>query len=91
MEQLMQYLVEFSPAITAVVGIIVALITGMRKLKDHSGKVLKEVQESQAKIVEINKQMVEENVKLRQENEELRTALAKILAKLEHVHFIDNK
>lgn len=86
MEQVMQYLIEFSPAITSVISILVAMVVGFKKIKGHNDKTLNEVKDTEAKIVEINAQMVVENQKLRNENAELKEALNDIIRKINHVH-----
>ena len=91
MEQVMQYIIELSPAITAVIGILVSLIVGIRKIKDHTGKVLNDVQETNRQILERHEQLVEDNAELRRENEELKLQMSRLLARLEHVHFVEPK
>ena len=86
MEQVMQYLIEFSPAITAVIGILVSLIVGIKKIKGHNDKTLEEVKAAEAKIVDLNAQILEENEKLRNENQQLQNKLDGIIAHINHIH-----
>ena len=91
MEQVMQYLVEFSPAITAVISVLVAMVVGIKKIKGHNDNAIKELRETEQRIVIINEQRIQENEELRRENAELKADLRKLMAKLEHIHFIDKK
>lgn len=91
MEQVMQYLIEFSPAITAVVSVLVTIIVGIKKIKGHNDKALQELREAEQRIVIINEQRIQENEDLRRENAELKADIRKLMAKLEHVHIIDKK
>ena len=87
MEQVMQYIIEFSPAITSVIGIIVALIVGIKKIKNSNDKTLDEVKTSNAKILALYVEEKEKREEVQRENSELKRDLRKIMAKLNHVHF----
>lgn len=90
-----------APAITAVIGIIVALGVGIGNIKRankdtvESAKqahrdTIEEVRKQNAEIIENVAQIAKNNEKLKQENEELKGILRKVMAKLNHVH-IDDK
>ena len=87
MEQLMQYLIEFSPAITSFVGILVSLIVGIKKIKAHNKDTLDEIKTANAKIIALYQEEVEKREEVQRENNELKRDLRKIMAKLDHVHF----
>ena len=87
MEQVMQYIIEFSPAITSVIGIIVALIVGIKRIKNNNDKTLDEVKTSNAKILALYVEEKEKREEVQRENSELKRDLRKIMAKLNHVHF----
>ena len=89
MEQVMQYLVEFSPAITAVISVLVAMVVGIKKIKGHNDKAIKELREAEQRIVIINEQRNEDLEELRRENAELKADLRKMMAKLNHVKIKD--
>lgn len=91
MEQVMQYIIEFSPAITAFIGIVVSLIVGIKKIKAHNNETLSEIKDSNAKIIELYQKEVEKRQEVQRENEEIKKDLRKMMAKLNHVHFIDDK
>ena len=87
MEQVISYIIEFSPAITSVIGIIVALIVGIKKIKNSNDKTLDEVKTSNAKILALYVEEKEKREEVQRENSELKRDLRKIMAKLNHVHF----
>ena len=89
MEQVMQYIMEFSPAITAMISVIVAIVVGFKKIKGHNDKAINELREAEQRIIVINEQRNEDLESLRRENAELKADLRKVMAKLEHVHIKD--
>jgi len=89
MEQVMQYIMEFSPAITAMISVIVAIIVGFKKIKGHNDQTLKDLKDAEQRIIVINEQRNEDLESLRRENAELKADLRKVMAKLEHVHIKD--
>ena len=89
MEQVMQYIMEFSPAITAMISVIVAIIVGFKKIKGHNDKTLTDLKDTEQRIILINAQRNEELEDLKRENAELKADLRKVMAKLEHVHIKD--
>ena len=89
MEQVMQYIIEFSPAITAFIGIVVSLVVGIKKIKAHNNETLDEIKSANAKIIELYQQEVEKRQEVQRENEEIKKDLRKMMAKLNHVHFDD--
>lgn len=90
MEQIINYLIEFSPAITAMISVIVAIIVGFKKIKGHNDKTLGELKETEQRIIIINEQRVKDNEDLRRENAELKADLRKVMAKLNHVIIIED-
>ena len=91
MEQLMNYIIEFSPAITAVIGIIVSLIVGIKKIKANNEQTIQEVKSNNEQILELYKEEKEKREAAQRENNELKKDLRKIMAKLNHVHFEEDK
>lgn len=89
MEQVMQYIMEFSPAITAMISVIVAIVVGFKKIKGHNDKAIKELRDAEQRIIIINEQRNEDLESLRRENAELKADLRKVMAKLNHVHIKD--
>lgn len=91
MEQVMNYIIEFSPAITAFIGIVVSLIVGIKKIKQHNNETLDEIKGANAKIIELYQEEVEKRQEIQRENQELKKDLRKMMAKLNHVHFEEDK
>ena len=86
-----EIIISAAPAITAIIGIIVSLIAGIKRIKQANRDTLEEVRSKNAAIVENVAQIAQNNEELKRENEELKRDLRKIMAKLNHVHIIDDK
>ena len=95
-------IMSIAPAITSVIGIIVALGVGIGNIKrankdtvDTAKQAHKDtitmLAEQNAKLMENVSQIVQNNEELKRENEELKRDLRKVMAKLNHVHIIDDK
>lgn len=91
MEQIMNYIIEFSPAITAFIGIVVSLIVGIKKIKQHNNDTLEEIRSANARIIELYQEEVAKRHEVQRENEEIKRDLRKMMAKLNHVHFEEDK
>ena len=83
MENIMNLILAYSPAITACISVVVALIVGIKKIKKAGNDTLNNVKES-------NEQVIKDNANLRRENAALKKELTKVMAHIKHVHFIDN-
>ena len=84
-------IISAAPAITAIIGIIVSLVAGIKRIKQANRDTLEEIRSKNAAVIENVAQIAKNNEELRQENEELKKDLRKIMAKLNHVHLIDDK
>lgn len=84
-------IIAAAPAITAVIGIIISLIAGIKRIKQDNTKTLNEIRSKNAEVIANVAQIAQNNEELRRENEELKRDLRKIMAKLNHVHFEDEK
>ena len=95
-------IMTIAPAITAVIGIIVALGVGIGNIKKANQNTVNEakqahedtistVSEQNAKLAENVAQIAQNNEELRRENQELKRDLRKVMAKLSHVHIEDDK
>lgn len=91
MEQIMNYIIEFSPAITAFIGIVVSLIVGIKKIKQHNNDTLEEIKGANARIIELYQEEVAKRQEVQRENEEIKRDLRKVMAKLNHVHFEEDR
>lgn len=76
--QITQYLIELSPAITALVGIFVTIIVGVKKIKAANAETIADVKAT-------NKHMKEANIELMKENAELKGEIKKVLNELHNV------
>lgn len=86
-----EIIIAAAPAITAIIGIIVSLIAGIKRIKQANRDTLEECRKQNASVIENVAKIAKDNEELRQENEELKRDLRKMVAKLNHVHIIDNK
>ena len=89
--QIYDIIIAAAPAVTAVIGMIVSLAVGIKKIKANNEEQLKEMRQTQVKIIEINAAQKKDNDELRRENEELKRDLRKVMAKIAHIHFEDDK
>lgn len=76
--QITQYLIELSPAITALVGIIVTIVVGAKKIKAANAETIADVKAT-------NKEMKHANIELMKENAELKGEIKKVLNELHNV------
>ncbi|MBO7735401.1 MAG: hypothetical protein J6S67_22745 [Methanobrevibacter sp.] len=74
-----------APAITAVIGILVSLIVGIKKVKNTTDSTLSEVKRSNAEIAHNVEKLVQRNIELEEENKELKRELRTTLAYLKKV------
>ena len=84
MENIMNLILAYSPAITACISVVVALIVGIKKIKKAGNDTLNNVKES-------NEQIIKDNAELRRENASLKRELAKVMAHIKHIRFIEDK
>ena len=100
--QITDLIIAAAPAITAVIGIIISLVAGIKRIKQnnqdifdrvkqHNEEALQEMHDKNAEVIANVAQIAQNNEELRRENEELKRDLRKIMAKLNHVHFEDEK
>lgn len=76
--QITQYLIELSPAITALVGIVVTIVVGIKKIKAANAETIADVKAT-------NKEMKHANIELMKENAELKGEIKKVLNELHNV------
>lgn len=87
--QVYEIILAAAPAITAVIGIIVSLVAGIKRIKQANRDTLEECRKQNASIRENVAQIAQNNEELRQENAELKRDLRKVMNKLNHVHVED--
>ncbi len=86
-----EIIIAAAPAITAIIGIIVSLVAGIKRIKQANRDTLEECRKQNAAVIENVAQIAQKNEELQRENEELKKDLRKMVAKLNHVHIIDDK
>lgn len=89
--QITELILNLSPAITAVIGIIVALIVGIKRVKQANTDTLNECRKQNAAVAAEVAQIAQKNDELTRENLELKKDLRKVMAKLSHVHVEEDK
>jgi Sec-independent protein translocase protein TatA len=72
MEEVVQYIIQLSPAVTALIGVVVALVVGIKKISAANAETV-------ASVKATNKAIIESNQELRAENKELKHQLNKVL------------
>lgn len=84
-------IMSLAPTISAVIGIIVSVAVGIKRVKQANKDTLDECRKQNASVIENVAQIAQKNEQLTRENEELKRDLRKVMAKLNHVHIIDDK
>lgn len=82
-------IMSLAPTITAVIGVIVTIIVGIKRIKQANTDTLSECRKQNADVIKNVAQIAQNNEKLRQENAELKRDLRKVMNKLNHVHVED--
>ena len=84
-------ILSLAPAITSVIGVIVSIVVGIKRIKHDNTDTLNECRKQNAAVVKNVAQIAQNNEDLRRENAELKRDLRKVMAKLNHVHIEDDK
>ena len=80
-----------APALTAVIGVIVSIVVGIKRIKHDNTDTLNECRKQNASVIENVAQIAQKNDELTRENAELKRDLRRVMAKLNHVHIEDDK
>lgn len=86
-----QYILSIVPAFTAVVGMIVTLGVGIGKIKKANKDTINEVRENSKGLKRANEALKDELVNVYKDNVEIKKQMTKLMAKVEHIHFVDDK
>ena len=89
--QITALIISLAPTISAVIGIIVSLAVGIKRVKQANRDTLDECRKQNAEVVIKIEHVAKDNENLKRENEELKRDLRKVMAKLCHVHIEDDK
>lgn len=84
-------IMSMAPTISAVIGIIVSVAVGIKRIKQANRDTLDECRKQNASVIENVAQIAQKNEELTRENEELKKDLRKVMAKLNHVYIINDK
>lgn len=84
-------ILSLAPAVSAVIGIIVSLVVGIKRIKHDNRDTLEECRKQNASVIENVAQIAQKNDELTRENAELKRDMRKIMAKLNHVHIENDK
>jgi FtsZ-binding cell division protein ZapB len=83
--EITELIISYAPAISSVIGIIISLIVGIKRIKQANRDTLEECRKQNAAVVENVAQIARNNEELRRENDELKQNLTKVMAKLQRV------
>ena len=86
-----QYILSIVPAFTAVVGMIVTLGVGIGKIKKANKDTITEVKENSKGLKRANEELKDELANVYKDNVEIKKQMTKLMAKVEHIHFVDDK
>lgn len=81
-------IIAAAPAITAIIGIIVSLMVGIKRIKQANTATLGEVRSKNAYLEQKVDQIAQKNEELIRENNELKKDLRRVMAKLNRVHLV---
>lgn len=86
-----EIIISAAPAITAIIGIIVSLVAGIKRIKRANTDTLEECRKQNAEVIENVAQIAQKNEELQRENAELKHDLRVMMAKLNHCRFTEDK
>ena len=86
-----QCILSIVPAFTAVVGMIVTLGVGIGKIKKANKDTINEVKENSKGLKRANEALKDELTNVYKDNIEIKKQMTKLMAKVEHIHFVDDK
>ena len=82
-----QFIISIVPAVTAVIGMIVALGVGIGKIKKANSETTKEVKD----LSKTDKELKAELRNVHKENAELKKQLNEVAARLKHMYFVEKE
>lgn len=86
-----QYILTLTPAVTAIISVIVALGVGIGKIKKANKETVEEVKATNKELKARQSKIEETNLNLAQENITLKKDLRQLMAKIQHIHFTEEK
>lgn len=89
--QITQMIIEFTPIITALIGILVSVIVGIRRIKNSNAKTISELRSSNDQLVQHNEQLAKDNAELMEANRQLREDMQILMLELHDIHIKNKK
>lgn len=86
-----QYILALVPAVTALVGMVVTIGLGIAKIRKANKETINTVDASNRKVCKHTESLESQLADVHKENVELKQQLRKLMAKVEHIHFVDDK
>lgn len=65
--QVTQYIIEIAPAVTSLIGVVVALVVGIKKIKATGDSTIQEIKDQTKEISDANAALMKENLELKGE------------------------
>lgn len=65
--QVTQYIIEIAPAVTSLIGVVVALVVGIKKIKATGDSTIQEIKTQTKEISDANAALMKENLELKGE------------------------
>lgn len=87
LDAITQYILALVPAVTALVGMAVCVGVGVGKIRKANRNTVDSIDSISRKSQSLESQLQEVHA----ENVQLKKQLRKVMAKLEHVHIVDEK
>ena len=100
--QITQMIIEFAPVITALIGVLVSVVVGIRKIKNDNAttygnikqsneQTVNELKNANAQLVQNNEQLAKDNAELKQANMQLREDMQTLMLELHDIHIKHKK
>ena len=94
--QIYEIILAAAPAVSAVIGIIISLVAGIKKIKNNNAEVidlvnkandaaLAEIRQTNKELLEAQQELAKQNLALQAENQELKDLTRRTLERLNHV------
>ena len=86
-----QYILTIAPAATAIISVVVALVVGIKKMKNVGDETVISVETSNKNLKEENAQLRHTLAEVEKENLDIKLCMDKLMAKVSHLHFTDKE
>ena len=89
--QITDIIIAAAPAITAVIGIIISLVAGIKRIKQANRDTLEEIKDKNAQLMKNVAEIAQNNVDLARENAELKEDLREVMCHIKKIEFKEIK